>query len=213
MAGEYVIELLEDHHADALKAFSCGGDYADELVEFLQNEALSEHRNALSTTFLAFSESDREIDAFVTLSATSIKMNEALRTRFGAGRARPQIPAVMMDYIAVSDAGRRRHGKGLGLDLFQWVKAKVHSVNGLLGMRIIGLDVRAGNWRAYQRYSSPEWGFRALYLPENKAKNWPGMHPPDPLRPTRPDEVHPDRYIKMYYDLVEHYGPYRPPDK
>ena len=213
MAGDYVIETLAEHHADSLKAFSCSGDYAHELVEFLQKEALAEQRNALSTTFLAFSENDRDIDAFVTLSATSIKMNDALRTRFGAGRSRPQIPAVMMDYIAVSDAGRKRHGKGLGLDLFQWVKERVHSVNGILGVRIIGLDVRAGNWRAYQRYSSPEWGFRALYLPENKGKNWPGMHPPDPLRPTRPDDVDPDRYIKMYYDLIEHYGPYRPPDK
>jgi hypothetical protein len=39
------------------------------------------------------------------------------------------------------------------------------------------------------------------------------MQPPDARRPSRPDDLHPDRYIKMYYDLVEHYGPYQPQEE
>ena len=210
MADAYRIEVLADHHKDLVDAFSCKGDYAEELVEFIHKEALLEQSQALSTSFLIFSDDDKEIDAYVTLSATSIRMSDSVRSRLGAGPSRPQIPAVMMDYLAVSDGGRSRRGHGFGLEVFQWVKDRVHRLNGTAGVRVIGLDVRAGNWRAYQRYSSPEWGFRALYLREDKTREWPGMQPPDARRPSRPDDLHPDRYIKMYYDLVEHYGPYQP---
>ena len=213
MGDDYRIEVLGEHHVNQIRSFTCTGDYTAELVEFIRTEALSEHAHALSTSFVVFSEDDKEIDAYVTLSATSIKMSESARSRLQAGRSRPQIPAVMMDYIAISDGGRSRRGRGFGLALFEWVKQRVHQVNATAGVRIIGLEVRAGNWRAYQRYSSPEWGFRPLYLQENKAKEWPGMQAPDARRPSRPPEVHPDRYIKMYYDLVEHYGVYLPPEE
>ncbi len=206
---ELLVEVLGPHHADLIHRFSCTGNYTEELVQFLQKEAQVEQDRALSTTFLFLSPGSGEIGAFITLSATSIRMTEGIRKKLGAGANRPYIPAVMMDYIAVSDAPGQKVG-GFGLEVFKWAKEYVFAMNQWAGVRLIGLEVRAGNWKAYKRFSTPEWGFKALPLRENEGKRWPKCEAPAAELPERPAHIEAERFIPMYYDLYEHYGSYWP---
>src|SRR5439155_20924582 len=87
------------------------------------------------------------------------------------------LPAVMIDYLAVSDA-RRAEG-GFGLRIFQWVESRVYPLNASLGVRFVALDVYASDWGAYRRYSSTDWGFFALPLKPNFKQGEESRDPPN----------------------------------
>ena len=204
-----VVEALADHHAEMVQRFTCNvGEWAQELVDFLHNDAQKEQALNLSTTFLFLSSDGKEIDAFATLSTTGIPVkSDKLKARLSIGD-RPFMGAVMIDYVAVSDGGRKRNGAGFGVQVWRWVRNHIFNMNAGAGVRFVGLEVRAGNWKAYQRYSSADWGFKAL--PMRDGQSQAACPAPDPSAEACPTQIHPKRFITMYFDLTEHYGAYWP---
>ena len=114
----------------------------------------------------------------------------------------------MIDYVAVSDGGRARNQAHFGTEIWRWVRERAFELNATVGVRFIGLEVRAGNWRAYRRYSSSDWGFKAL--PMRKGYGQAACPAPDPTLEECPPRIDPRRFITMYFDLFEHYGTYWP---
>jgi hypothetical protein len=142
------------------------------------------------------------LDAFVTVSAAGVRAPRRFRERIGTDRI--FIPSLMIDYVAVS---RHRNGQGLGLKIFEWLQAAAQDLNADMGVRLIVLGVRAGNWGAYRRYVE-DWHFTALPIPDPQVNERDAfMAPPDPTKP-RPPWMGEDEVIHLYYDLVANNGPY-----
>jgi hypothetical protein len=199
------LEPLTREHVALLPGFQCSRPYAEEVGDFLRDEALDEQETSQSATFVAVNGADDGIDAFVTLSATNFDTgrDEGRELREALGVSKRYIPAVMIDYIGVHD---RLIGQSMGLRIFYWVRREVFKVSATVGVRFITLQVRAGNWGAYQRYWSADWGFQALPI---KVGNASDRLAPDPAG-ERPVWLPPNKLITMYYDLYANFGAYWP---
>jgi len=196
----YVSEQLQG----LLDAFVCTTSTGVDLCRFLRERAVKEQVENVSTTFVFVPADESRVDAFVTLSATGVKTPPKYRESFPD---RVVLPAVMIDYLAVSDA---RRGEGLGLRIFQWVESRVYPLNASIGVRFVALDVYASDWGAYQRYASADWGFHALPLRPDYGRKEESRDAPDAAG-VPPTWLRPDRLIPMVYDLVERNGPFELP--
>jgi hypothetical protein len=184
-------EYLSTEHSDMVARFrSSKHPHTEELTNFLQEDALREQDERISTTTLFFVDDSKEIDAFVTLSASALKTPPSLQESLPDRR---YVPVVIMDYLAE---------RGFGYKVFEWVLNEVVRRAESIGIRAILLEVRAGNWHAYRQYSR-RWGFRAL--PLRGYKGDPACDAPD-ANGERPENVKPERLIPMYFDLAEHFG-------
>jgi hypothetical protein len=144
----YTEPLAEEHRA-AVARFRCTRyPYAEELVEFPQQAALREQQSRLSSTTLFFSDDSDEIDGFVTMSTSSIRTPPDFRKQHPE---RAYLPIVFLDYVAVADH-RLAAERGFGHKLFTWALNKVVGDADAIGARLLMLEVRVGNWHAYQRY-------------------------------------------------------------
>jgi len=197
----YVSEKLQG----LLDAFVCTTSTGADLSRFLRERAIKEQEENISTTFVFLPPDESRVDAFVTLSATGVKTPPKYRERFPD---RIVLPAVMIDYLAVSDA--KRVEGGLGLRIFQWVESRVYPLNASVGVRFVALDVYASDWGAYRRYASADWGFHALPLRPDHSRREDSQDAPSADDPP-PTWLRPDRLIPMVYDLVEHNGPFELP--
>lgn len=202
------IHPLGREHARLLETFKCSVPYGgDELVRHLQHDAINEQDTDISSTFVVVSPDLRSIDAFMTLSNTSIVLPREIQKDLAM--ARKYVPAVMIDYIAVSDSAREHGHRGLGQQLFERIKNDAFEMNRVAGVRFVALEVRAGNWPAYQIYSL-RWGMKALPIRANPPR-YPNDYPvPNPHLAERPSDLAPERLITMFFDLYEEYGPYWP---
>jgi hypothetical protein len=192
-------EPLSDEHGQAVAKFRCTRHpHTEELTDFLQRKALPEQHERLSSTTLFFTEGSDRIDAFVTLGASFLKAPPEFKARL----ERHYLPVVIMDYLAVADH-RLAAERGFGHKVFMWVVNQVVRQSEAIGVRMIMLEVRAGNWHAY-RQDSRRWGFQAL--PLRPYRGDPACEPPDP-QGDRPQDLNPDRLIGMYFDLAPIFGP------
>ena len=193
-------EPLSEDHLPAIERFRCTRyAFTEELTEFLQHHALEEQYARLSSTTLFFVDGSDDIDAYVTLSASAIKTPPQFRE---AHPDRVYLPVVYLDYLAVADH-RLEAERGFGQRIFGWVLNKVVREAAPIGIRLIVLDVRVGNWHAYRAYSR-RWGFVAA--PLRPYRGQPAVEPPDPDLEEPPGELDGSRLIPMYYDLARLFG-------
>ena len=180
------------------------------VVNHLRNDALPEQQTDISATFVVVSPDQQAIEAFMTVSNTSIVVPREIQKELAL--ARKYVPAVMIDFIGVSDSARRHGHRGIGLQLFEHVKYEAFKMNAVSGVRFVALEVRAGNWRAFQRYGGA-WGMKPLPVRANPPKHPLEYPAPDPTLKERPADLAPERLIPMIFDLYENYGSYwpRPP--
>ena len=185
-----------------LAKFECDKPGCAEVVDFLRTGALREQDQNFSTTFVFVSGEPLAIDAYLTVSAASVRAPRRLRERLGTGR--PFIPALMIDFVAVA---KHRDGQDLGIRIFEWLQSEAQDLNATAGVRFIVLGVRARNWGAYRIYVK-KWGFEALPVPDPNDLSGRGfVPPPDPDQP-KPAWMEDEDLIHLFYDLVEKNGTY-----
>jgi hypothetical protein len=105
----------------------------------------------------------------------------------------------MIQYVAVA---KHRDGQNLGFRIFEWLQPRIMRLNSEIGVRFVVLGVRAANWPAYRIYVE-RWKMKALPI-----KNGDVDVPPPPATGERPEWLSEEAMIHLYYDLVEHNGPF-----
>jgi GNAT superfamily N-acetyltransferase len=198
------IERLSAEHKELLHAFTCAPDAygADHLTQYLRERALAEQEKMSSATYVLVNDDPHRIDAYVTLSTKAIPLPQPWRRTHDFPRS--EVPAVIIGYVAVHADGL---GKGIGLKILTWVKARAFAMNETVGLRVLFLEVQAGNWRAFQQYAT-KWGF--VPIPLKATEKFPQGRKVDPSWKHAPDYVEASELIGMYYDLYKEFGPYVP---
>ena len=197
------IERLSAEHKQLVQDFVCAPKAfgADHLTEYLRVRALDEQEKLSSATFILVNDDIPRIDAYVTLSTKAIPLPQGWRKRSNFPRG--EVPAVIIGYVAVHADAR----KGLGLKILGWVKAHAFALNETVGVRVLFLEVQAGNWGAFQQYQI-KWNF--VPLPLKATEQHPQGRKVDASMKQAPDYVDEDELIGMYYDMYNEFGPFVP---
>ena len=200
------IERLAAGHKELLGSFTCSKTFgADHLSRFLHEKAWPEQEQLCNTTYVVRSDDGNRIDAYVTLSTRTVGLPQPWRKKHNSPRS--EVPAMFIGYVAVHDD---LLGKGVGLDILAWVKARAFAMNQFIGMRVLFLEVQAGNWGAFRQYAQ-KWGFVAIPLKATEAN--PTVRQPNADSPSRPDNIEADEMIGMFYDLYNEFGAYIAPSE
>lgn len=201
VAGELNWRRLSSRDESLIRQFRCDKPGGGELVDFIRRRALRDQAEHFTTTFVFHSNDAAQVDAYVTVSAASVVVDSDTRRDLRATSR--YIPAVMIQFVAVAP---HRDGDGLGFRIFEWLQPRVQRLNADVGVRFIVLGVRAAYWRLYRIYVE-DWDMTPLPI----SKEGVDYDPPSALGP-RPAWLTDDDMIHLYFDLVEHNGPYEHPD-
>ena len=200
---DHHIERLSAAHAGLLDTFVCTKSASSEnLTSFLRERALHEQEQLCNTTYLIISANGEKLDAYVTLSTGLVGVPPRWRQRQGVPRS--EVPAMFIGYIAVDDG---MLGKGLGLQILDWVKLQAFRMNEFVGIRVLYLEVEAANWPAFRVYAD-KWRFTPIPLKATDAH--PQVRQPNPGSPNRPPNIEPKEMIGMFYDLYNEFGSFAP---
>ena len=136
-------------------SFDCGND---DFNDYLKNEALEDHENRISVTYVG-TVSGRPA-AFVTLVAAAYR-TEFLKTVVRGVHRYRQIPALKIARIATDRTCQRQ---GCGEALIQHSVAIGFAVQELIGCKLIITDALPGKVKWYERQ-----GFVSTLKPEHAA--------------------------------------------
>src|SRR3989344_870967 len=115
--------------------------YEKELVKFLKEDALGQHDNKLSVTFLCFLDETNELVGYITLLNDKIDLIGNLRTYFNEkGISHKTLPALKIGKLAVDDRFLRR-GIGKLMVAFAYDYADLISEQ-YAGCRFLTLDAK-----------------------------------------------------------------------
>jgi hypothetical protein len=195
------LERLTTDHRPLLETFACSKPTAEHLVQFLQERALAEQEKLCSSTFVLLSPDRKRIDAYVTLSAAQLKLPQRVRNKKEIPRS--EVPALLLGYIAVHDDA----GRGVGRQIFDWVKLEAFRLNALAGCRLVWLEVEAANWEAFRIYAN-KWGLVAVPLKDPKDPTGPNVRTPQADQIKRPANIGAEERIGMYFDILGEFGPW-----
>jgi len=156
-----VISKFDKNLHDRSK-FSCGFKPIDNFLK----KSLSEHvKSGMVTAYLATEQGAKDVVAFYTLSALSVRADPGPKAW---SRARvPDVPAIYMRAVAVDE---KWQGRGLGTALVVDALRRCAVIAEQMGAAAVVLDVlRDANFeRRWSFYES--LGFRALGDPDNETR-------------------------------------------
>ena len=145
-AQQLFTALLSSVSQDQLADFTCGDEsWAEELNDFLKNDAYQDHEQSLNRTHLFFTE-DRVCIGFVTLLASQVRREEGGFLLKG-DTSYPAIPAVLIGRFAVDESFQ---GSGYGEEIMAWTRNLARELP--IGCRFLAVDVDKENEGAIRFY-------------------------------------------------------------
>ncbi len=152
----FVIEKLNDKHLEFLKGFK---NQVKELEDFLKEDAFSNQKLKISTTYLLFYENkgQKYLAGYVTLLADSIRISkdENLKKFFENKNVEyKSLPAIKIGRIAVD---RRFQKKGYGKNLIIFSIYKALHLPDSIGCRFLTVDAKLNAELFYKKH-----GFKVL---------------------------------------------------
>jgi len=152
----FVIEKLNDKHLEFLKGFK---NQVKELEDFLKEDAFSNQKLKISTTYLLFHEDkeQRYLAGYVTLLADSIRIykDRALKQFFeNKGVEYNSLPAIKIGRIAVD---KRLQKRGYGKNLIKFSMYTALNLSESIGCRFLTVDAKLNAKSFYKKH-----GFKVL---------------------------------------------------
>ena len=148
------VEKLSDAHSNELVQFK---NQEKDLVEFLAEDALSNHRLRISQTYLFFLDEPKTLVGYVTLLSDSIRIeeNEMLRGYFNSkGVHYKSLPALKIGRMATSEKYQK---KGVGSTMIYFSIEMANRISGIAGCRFVTVDAKQAAMGFYNRL-----GFKKL---------------------------------------------------
>ena len=135
--NEIEIEQMNESHKEAISKFV---SYEKELVDFLIEDALDNQNKKISTTYLWFYKTKKELVGYVSVLADAINLQGELKEYFRQeGIFYKSLPAIKIGRLCVSD---NYLGRGIGTLMIEFVIVLSEKIGKDIGLRFITTDAK-----------------------------------------------------------------------
>ncbi|MBI4452927.1 hypothetical protein HY637_05845 [Candidatus Woesearchaeota archaeon] len=135
--NEIEIEQINESHKSVISTFK---SYEKELVDFLVEDALDNQKKQMSTTYLWFLKSKRELVAYVTVLSDAISLQGELKEHFRQqGILYKSLPALKIGRLCVSD---EYLGRSTGTLMIEFTMVLAQRISKEIGLRFITTDAK-----------------------------------------------------------------------